>query len=182
MTHEHTPLADHHNRLINYLRISITDRCNFRCQYCMPAEGIPLLNHADILTYEEILRCARIAISLGVRKIRVTGGEPLVRRGVVPLLSELSRLPGLADLSVTTNGALLGRHATQLRAAGLHRVNISLDTLRPDRFTAITRRARPGGRARGHPGGRGGRPASHQDQCGHHAERQAGTKSPILRR
>jgi len=139
MTHEHTPLADHHNRLINYLRISITDRCNFRCQYCMPAEGIPLLNHADILTYEEIVRCARIAISLGIRKIRVTGGEPLVRRGVVSLLAELSRLPDLADLSLTTNGALLGRHATALRAAGLHRVNVSLDTLRPERFAAITR-------------------------------------------
>ncbi|HOT00181.1 MAG TPA: GTP 3',8-cyclase MoaA [Acidobacteriota bacterium] len=139
MTHAPTPLADHHNRLINYLRISITDRCNFRCQYCMPTKGIPLLNHADILTYEDILRCARIAISLGLRKIRVTGGEPLVRRGVVSLLAELSRLPDLADLSLTTNGALLGHYAAALRAAGLHRVNVSLDTLRPERFATITR-------------------------------------------
>jgi cyclic pyranopterin phosphate synthase len=139
MTQHGPTLADNHNRLINYLRISVTDRCNFRCTYCMPAEGIALLRHSDILSYEEILRCARTAVTLGVRKIRVTGGEPLVRRGLCSLIADLARLEGLADLSLTTNGALLGRYAAQLRTAGLQRVNVSLDTLRPDRFAAITR-------------------------------------------
>jgi cyclic pyranopterin phosphate synthase len=132
-------LTDPLNRQINYLRISVTDRCNLRCVYCMPPEGVPPLVHADILSYEEIFRIAEISVGLGIRKIRLTGGEPLVRRGLVPLVARLARLTGLADLSLTTNGTLLGEHAGPLRDAGLRRINVSLDTLRPERYRAITR-------------------------------------------
>lgn len=132
-------LTDPFDRQINYLRISVTDRCNLRCLYCMPPEGVPPLGHADILSYEEIFRVAEISVGLGIRKIRLTGGEPLVRRGLVALVARLARLPGLADLSLTTNGTLLRAHAGPLRDAGLHRINVSLDTLRPERYRAITR-------------------------------------------
>jgi cyclic pyranopterin phosphate synthase len=134
------PLTDAHNRQINYLRVAVTDRCNLRCTYCMPAEGIPLLRHADILSFEEILRVAAVSVGLGIRKIRITGGEPLARRGLPALVAALAALPGLADLSLTTNGTLLAAAAPALRGAGLRRVNVSLDTLKPDRFRAITLR------------------------------------------
>jgi cyclic pyranopterin phosphate synthase len=128
-------------REITYLRVSVTDRCNFRCVYCMPPEGVAPKSHDSILRYEEITRIARLAVSLGVRSIRVTGGEPLVRKGLSGLISSLSSLKsqGLRDLSMTTNASLLAAHACGLKAAGLDRVNISLDTLRSDRFKEITR-------------------------------------------
>lgn len=127
---------------VNYLRVSVTDRCNFRCQYCMPPEGVPALRHEDILRYEELLRIARLALRLGVDKIRVTGGEPLVRKGIVEFVRSLAGLDGVRDLGMTTNGSLLPRFARPLRDAGLGRVNVSLDTLRPDRFRDLTRGGR----------------------------------------
>lgn len=130
---------DTYQRAIDYLRISITDRCNLRCVYCMPEEGVPSCAHDDILRYEEIERVVRAAAALGVRTIRLTGGEPLVRLGVVELVRALARIPGIEDVAMTTNGMLLRRYAAPLAEAGLHRVNVSLDTLRPDRFRAITR-------------------------------------------
>jgi cyclic pyranopterin phosphate synthase len=132
-------LEDPFRRRINYLRVSITDRCNLRCAYCMPEEGVPALPHQDILSYEEILRLVRIALGLGIRKVRVTGGEPLVRKGVTGFIADLSKLPGLDDLSLTTNGILLGPKAEELARAGLKRVNVSLDTLRPEAYQRITR-------------------------------------------
>ena len=127
------------DRQIDYLRISVTDRCNLRCTYCMPAEGIQLLRHEDILSFDEITQVARIAVEMGVRKIRLTGGEPLVRRGIVDLVRMIAPIPGLTDLSMTTNGVLLDQFAGPLKEAGLHRINVSLDTLDPDRFREITR-------------------------------------------
>ncbi len=132
-------LKDGFNRPINYLRVSITDRCNFRCLYCMPPQGIELRSHEDMLTYEEIERVVCAAAALGVHKVRITGGEPLVRLGVADLVAMLSAIPGIDDLAITTNGALLGRYAAALKQAGLKRVNVSLDTLRRDRFAEITR-------------------------------------------
>lgn len=132
-------MYDPYNRRINYLRISVTDRCNLRCVYCMPPEGIPLMSHQDILSYDEIDEVARAAAELGVDKIRLTGGEPLVRKGIVQLVGMLSRIPGIKDLAMTTNGILLGRFAEELAQAGLHRVNVSLDTLDPTRYAEITR-------------------------------------------
>ncbi|MCX8043428.1 MAG: GTP 3',8-cyclase MoaA [Desulfobacterota bacterium] len=132
-------LIDSYNRPINYLRMSVTDRCNLRCIYCMPREGVSAIGHDEILRYEELIRIARVAASRGITKIRITGGEPLVRRNIVAFIAQLSRLPGITDLSMTTNGILLHRYAEQLRAAGLNRLNISLDSLDPDRYRAITR-------------------------------------------
>ncbi len=136
------PYQDDFGRAINYLRVSVTDRCNLRCVYCMPPEGIDKQAHADVLRFEEIELVVRAAAELGVRKVRLTGGEPLARLGVVDLVRRLAAIPGLDDLSMTTNGTLLARHAAALGAAGLHRLNISLDTLRPERFAQITRRGR----------------------------------------
>ncbi len=133
-------LRDRYHRIINYLRISVTDRCNLRCAYCMPEEGVPSLDPTEILSYEELLRVARVAVRLGIWKIRVTGGEPLVRKGILGFLWELARLSGVRDLCLTTNGILLAEAAAQLRRAGLRRVNVSLDTLRPERFERIARR------------------------------------------
>lgn len=133
-------LYDPYARQIQYLRVSITDRCNLRCIYCMPEEGVPLLRHKDILRFEEIRRLVEIAIGLGITHVRITGGEPLARRGVVDLIRMLAALPGLEDLALTTNGTLLAPLAEDLAHAGLRRVNISLDTLRPERYRAITRR------------------------------------------
>ncbi|MBI5576509.1 MAG: GTP 3',8-cyclase MoaA [Deltaproteobacteria bacterium] len=133
-------MLDSFGRRIDYLRLSVTDRCNLRCIYCMPPEGIPLKNQAEILTSDEFLRCARVAVSLGVRKVRITGGEPLVRRGVVELVRRLSAVPGIEDLCMTTNGIGLAVAAGPLRQAGLGRINISLDTIRRDRYAEITRR------------------------------------------
>ncbi len=130
---------DRFGRRITYLRLSVTDRCNFRCIYCMPASGVEWRPHADILRYEEIVRIVRAATAIGIRKIRLTGGEPLVREGIVDLVQEISRIPGIDELVMTTNGALLPLYADRLAAAGLDRVNISLDTLRPERFQWITR-------------------------------------------
>jgi cyclic pyranopterin phosphate synthase len=130
---------DSFNRPISYLRISVTDRCNLRCTYCMPPGGVPLRSHRDILRYEEIETVVRAAAELGISKVRLTGGEPLVRPGVIDLVRMLAAVPRVDDLSMTSNGTLLRRHALDLAAAGLMRVNISLDTLRPERFRSITR-------------------------------------------
>jgi cyclic pyranopterin phosphate synthase len=135
-------MIDSFGRTIDYLRVSVTDRCNFRCVYCMPEEGAPVAPKAEILTFEEMERLLRIAAGLGVRKIRLTGGEPLVRKDIVELTGRVAAIPGIEDLSLTTNGFLLGSLAAPLAGAGLDRVNISLDTLRPDRFKAIARRGR----------------------------------------
>lgn len=135
----HARLIDAYERRIDYLRISVTDRCNLRCVYCMPPEGIDLIESADILRYEELLRIAGIAVAHGVTKIRVTGGEPLVRKGIVDFLRSLSLIDGLDDLSLTTNGVLLKDYARSLKDAGLKRVNVSLDSLKRDRFQKMTR-------------------------------------------
>jgi cyclic pyranopterin phosphate synthase len=132
-------LIDAHNRKINYLRISITDRCNLRCLYCMPQEGVSQFGHSEVLSYEEIVRVAAIAARRGISKIRITGGEPLVRKGAVHLVSELAKIPGIRDLSMTTNGLLLENYAADLRRAGLQRVNISMDSLNPEKYRRITR-------------------------------------------
>ncbi len=132
-------MFDSYNRRINYLRISVTDRCNLRCTYCMPAEGITLMQHSDILTFEEILEVVDAALSLGVDKIRITGGEPLVRKGIVNLIQSIASKSGVQDLGMTTNGQLLEKFAQPLKDAGLHRVNVSLDTMNPERYRQITR-------------------------------------------
>jgi len=130
---------DRFNRHINYLRISVTDRCNLRCRYCMPEEGIHLMNHKDILSFEEITDVVRIAVSVGIDKFRITGGEPLVRKDIVTLISQIAAVNGVKDLSMTTNGILLEELARPLKDAGLNRVNISLDTINPVKFSEITR-------------------------------------------
>ncbi|MBW2623216.1 MAG: GTP 3',8-cyclase MoaA [Deltaproteobacteria bacterium] len=131
-------MVDSFKREITYLRLSITDRCNLRCQYCMPQGMTSKLPHEDILTYEEFLRLAEIAVEEGVSKIRLTGGEPLVRRNFLDLVSELHKLPGLLNLCLTTNGILLSEMAEPLAAAGIGWVNISLDSLKPEKFQQIT--------------------------------------------
>lgn len=132
-------LYDSYQRPIDYLRVSVTDRCNLRCVYCMPPEGVPWREHAEILTFEEIALVVRVAAELGIRKVRLTGGEPLVRRGIVQLVGYLAEIPGIEDLSMTTNGLLLASMARDLAAAGLQRVNVSLDSLDPERFARLTR-------------------------------------------
>ena len=132
-------MLDTFNREINYLRVSITDRCNLRCIYCMPKEGLSLIGHDDILRYEEIVRIIRVAASTGINKIRITGGEPLIRRGVVDFIASLTALSDLRDISLTTNGILLEAYATQLFNAGMKRINISLDSLDPQKYSLITR-------------------------------------------
>ena len=134
------PLLDGHGRAIGDVRISVTDRCNFRCQYCMPAEGLPWLEREALLSYEEIARLARVLAGMGVHSVRLTGGEPLVRRELWRLVELLSAIDGLRDLSLTTNGFLLARQVDALVTAGLRRVNVSLDALAPDRFFELTRR------------------------------------------
>ena len=131
-------LIDPCNRHLNYLRVSITDRCNLSCMYCLPQESLPRLAHEEILRYEEILRIVRVAVGLGITKVRVTGGEPLVRNGVYEFLLQLSAVPGLIDISLTTNGVLLKDNLHRLKAAGIARLNISIDTLKPERYRAIT--------------------------------------------
>ena len=132
-------MLDGCGRTIDYLRLSVTDLCNYRCQYCMPPEGVCKRPHGDICSIEELAEIAAACVSCGVRKIRLTGGEPLVRRGLLDLCHSLRRLPGLEELCLTTNGSLLPQLALPLREAGVDRLNISLDTLRPDRFAAMTR-------------------------------------------
>ncbi len=133
---------DEYSRAINYLRVSVTDRCNLRCTYCMPLEGVPWQPHSSILSFEEIETIVRAAAQLGISKVRLTGGEPLVRLGMVELVRMLACVPGVEDLAMTTNGTLLAQYAADLRQAGLMRVNVSLDTLRAERFHSITRLGR----------------------------------------
>jgi GTP 3',8-cyclase len=133
-------LRDGHGRLISDLRVSVTDRCNFRCQYCMPAEGLPWLDRSEILTFEEIERLVALLATMGVSDVRLTGGEPLVRRDFPTLVGKLAPIEGIEDLSLTTNAYLLERDADALVAAGITRVNVSIDSLQRDRFFHITRR------------------------------------------
>lgn len=135
-------LIDNYNRTIDYLRISITDRCNLRCVYCMPEDGIVQKAPWDILTFEEVASFVRIAVSMGIDKIRLTGGEPLIRKELPRLIKILSGIPKLKDLSLTTNGILLAKHAKELKESGLKRINISLDTLSENKFKFITRNGR----------------------------------------
>ena len=135
-----TGLSDSFHRPINYLRLSVTDRCNFRCRYCQPAGSHPCMARSQLLSYEEIVTVVRAVAGLGVNKVRLTGGEPLVRRGLARLVGMLAAIPGIDDLSLTTNGLLLSRFALSLRRAGLRRVNVSLDTLRPELFREIAGR------------------------------------------
>lgn len=134
-----TELHDTYNRKIDYLRLSITDRCNLRCTYCMPEEGVSAKPHTNILSYEEILAFAHLAVKAGITRIRLTGGEPLVRKGVVELVSQLNAINGLEEVSITTNGVLLERYARDLYEAGLRRLNISIDSLDPAVYAKLTR-------------------------------------------
>lgn len=134
------PLVDSYGRRIKSMRISITDKCNFRCTYCMPAEGLPWLKKAEILSYEEIERIVRVAVSIGIEQIRLTGGEPLVRRDVPDLVRSLHRIEGLHSLSITTNGILLKQQASALAEAGLSRINVSMDSLVREKFAKLARR------------------------------------------
>lgn len=135
-------MKDQYGRTIDYLRLSVTDRCGYRCRYCMPEEGVEKRPREEILSLEELAEIGAAAVRCGVTKIRLTGGEPLERRGIAGLCRKLRAVPGLRELCLTTNGALLPRLAGSLREAGVDRLNISLDTLRPDRFAAMTRRGR----------------------------------------
>jgi len=132
-------MYDRYKRNINYLRVSVTDRCNLRCTYCMPEEGIRLLDHKDILSFEEIVNVITTAVEFGITKVRITGGEPLVRKGITDLIRMISKIEGIIDFGLTTNGILLEQFASGLAEAGLHRVNISLDTTDPDKFRQLTR-------------------------------------------
>jgi len=132
-------MEDAYHREINYLRISVTDRCNLRCIYCMPPQGVESVAHDEILRLEEIIRLVRAATLVGIKKIRLTGGEPLVRKGINNLIRSLASIPAIDDIAMTTNGILLGDCAKELKESGLKRVNISLDSMRPERFEYITR-------------------------------------------
>jgi len=138
MERNHLQLIDQHNRAINYLRISITDRCNLQCLYCVPQGGIAKLRHEDILTYEEIIRLTRIAVNLGVYKVRLTGGDPLVRKGIYEFITQLTDLSGLEEVSLTTNGIYLKENLEKIKSSGIKRINVSLDTLRRERYEKIT--------------------------------------------
>ncbi len=135
-------MYDRFNRKINYLRVSVTDRCNLRCTYCMPESGIRLMEHHDILTYDEITEVVKVAVGLGIDKVRITGGEPLVRKGITELVRMIAGIEGITDFGMTTNGTLLHLFAHGLKEAGLQRVNISLDTLDPRKYASITRLGR----------------------------------------
>lgn len=134
-------MKDNEGRIIDYLRISLTDRCNLRCIYCMPEEGVEHTSHNEILRYEEILRIAKASASLGVKKVRLTGGEPLIRKGITGLVKSLKTIEGIEEVSITTNGVLLEKMVEELADSGLNRVNLSLDSLKADKFKAITRYA-----------------------------------------
>ena len=133
-------MQDKNHRTISYLRLSVTDRCNLRCIYCMPEEGVQFIPHSEILTYEEMLYLVRLCVRRGVRKVRVTGGEPLVRSGFTGFLRSLSQVAGVEEVCLTTNGVLLKRYAAQIRDCGICRINVSLDSLKPERFRRITGR------------------------------------------
>jgi cyclic pyranopterin phosphate synthase len=139
MTPSGTPVRDHFGRPLGSLRLSVTDRCNMRCRYCMPEADYAWLPRASLLTFEELVRVTRIFASLGVHKVRLTGGEPLLRHDLPDLVRDLSALDGVHEIAMTTNGLLLRRHANDLRAAGLDRLTVSLDTLRPERAAAFAR-------------------------------------------
>lgn len=132
-------MLDSYKRNISYLRISVTDRCNLRCVYCMPPEGVKLLSHDDILSFDEIVEVVKTAVLFGITKVRITGGEPLVRKGIVDLVKQIAAIDGISDLAMTTNGILLEKFAADLKNAGLMRINVSLDTLDPDEYYKITR-------------------------------------------
>ncbi|MBM3710562.1 MAG: radical SAM protein, partial [Actinobacteria bacterium] len=132
-------LIDSYNRKIDYLRLSVTDRCNLRCIYCMPADGIKLYKQNEVLSYEEVLKAVKILAELGIKKVRLTGGEPLLRENILRLIGSLGKIKGIEDISLTTNGILLLKYAEKLRDLGIKRVNISLDTLDPDKYRKITR-------------------------------------------
>src|SRR5690606_25744259 len=133
-------IYDNHGRPINYLRLAVTDRCNLRCFYCMPEEGIRYLPKKELLTYEEMERLAQVLAGMGVNKIRITGGEPFMRKDLINFLWRLSGIKGIEQISITTNGVLTGPYIAELKAMGIASVNLSLDTLDRDRFRAITRR------------------------------------------
>ncbi len=132
-------MFDSYKRKINYLRISVTDRCNLRCTYCVPENGVKLLNHHDIISYEEILAVVKESVNMGITKVRITGGEPLVRKNILYLVKEIAQIPEIEDFSMTTNGTLLKNMAESLFEAGIKRINISLDTLDSEKYFAITR-------------------------------------------
>ena len=134
------PLFDNHGRRINYVRLAVTDRCNLRCYYCMPEEGIEYVPRNALMTYEEMLRLMRLLVGMGIEKVRITGGEPFVRRDFMPFLTELAATPGLRDIALTTNGTLTAPHIPALWKLGIRSVNLSLDSLDPVRFREITRR------------------------------------------
>lgn len=131
-------LYDSLGRRIHYLRVAVTDRCNFRCQYCMPSDGVQWIEHNDILRYEELLRIINTFVRLGVDKVRITGGEPLVRKGLIPFLCKVAEIPGIEEIVLTTNGSMLEEYAPLLKQAGVKRINVSLDTLQAQRFKQIT--------------------------------------------
>lgn len=133
-------LYDNHNRLINYVRLAVTDRCNLRCFYCMPEEGIQYVPKQELLTYEEMVRTIRLLVNLGIEKVRITGGEPFVRRDMMDFLRTISQMEGLRKINITTNGTLTTPHVPELKALGINSVNLSLDTLDKKRFFEITRR------------------------------------------
>ncbi|MCP4196918.1 MAG: GTP 3',8-cyclase MoaA [Proteobacteria bacterium] len=140
MTGSHSErLLDSHSRKINYLRLSITDRCNLRCAYCMPPGEVRKIAQADVLRFEEMIEVARVATTLGVNKVRITGGEPLVRRGVVRIVREISSFPGVETVAMTTNGTRLEKYVSVLKEAGLTRLNVSMDTLKPETYMEISR-------------------------------------------
>lgn len=132
-------MKDNYGRVIDYLRLSVTDKCNLRCMYCMPEDGVKKLEHIDVLTNEEIINICEVAVSLGIKKIRVTGGEPLVRKGIIDILENIKMIKGLNELCLTTNGVLLSKYINDLKRVGVDRLNISLDTLDPTKYKKITR-------------------------------------------
>ncbi|MBM3700314.1 MAG: radical SAM protein, partial [Actinobacteria bacterium] len=132
-------LCDNFGRKIDYLRMSVTDRCNLRCVYCMPGEGIEMLGHGDMLSYEELLRAAKLFAEAGIKKIRLTGGEPLVRKDIITLVEGLKNIRQIEDVSLTTNGLLLRRHLKALSDKGINRLNISIDSMNPQKYAKITR-------------------------------------------
>ena len=160
-------MKDGFGRTIDYLRISVTDRCNLRCRYCMPEEGVDQLSHEEILRYEDILRLASIFAKLGVRKVRLTGGEPLARKGLAALVEGLRAIDGIREVAVTTNGTLLTDQLPGLLAAGLTGVNISLDTLREETFRQITPPGGGGAHGGGHRRLPGCRPSGKGQLCAH---------------
>ncbi|WP_205780546.1 GTP 3',8-cyclase MoaA [Mucilaginibacter limnophilus] len=133
-------LTDNHGRIVNYLRLAVTDRCNLRCFYCMPEHGLNWLSRSELMSYEEMLRMCRVMAGMGIEKVRITGGEPFVRRGIMQFLTSLSKIKGINELTLTTNGVLTAPFVPQLKDIGIKSVNLSLDTLDANRFFAITRR------------------------------------------